>query len=142
MSGNENKHMMKKKSIKQVFYPFQHGNFQKGIYSEFLPKCCKLALFALQFSKFQGGGVPRTPPPPETFRLERLLCRYLLFHKISLVSLKLGLPALASKAVMLRLAYHCVNSFALRARSILNLDLSGVHLTKSQDCHVLLFGTM
>ena len=51
-----------KKKIKQVFYPFKHVKFQQEKNSEFLPKCYKMALFALQFSKFFGEACPRTPP--------------------------------------------------------------------------------
>ena len=55
----------------------------------YCPKCCKIALFALEFLKFSGGACPRTPP--EKFRLRRLRCpsprKILLFHKISLEAL-------------------------------------------------------
>ena len=91
-----------KKTIKQAFYPFEHVNFQQGKNSEFLPKCCKFALFALQFSKFFGGACPRTPL--EKFRLKRLLClsprKILLFHKISMEALKNSLLLLLTVKVL------------------------------------------
>ena len=54
------------------FMPLNMSIFSKEKNSEFLPKCCKMALFALQFSKIFGGACPRTPL--EKFRLRRLLC--------------------------------------------------------------------
>ena len=75
----------KKKSVKQVLYPFKYVNFEQGKFREFLSKCGKMALFASQFSKCSGGACPQTPL--EEFRLWRLLCpsptNILLFHKIS-----------------------------------------------------------
>ena len=74
---------MEKKRYKQIFYSFKHVNFQQGKNSEFLPKCCKMALFALQFSKLSKGACPRTPRPREkSYFFTKFQCKHWVIQNL------------------------------------------------------------
>ena len=63
------------KLVESIFFiPLIWDRFGQGKYSKFLPACCKITLFAVQFSKTFRKGMPPDPPgEAPTFR-GRFVC--------------------------------------------------------------------